>query len=29
MKSNEIVWTIAGILFIMCQIVWLADNVNL
>lgn len=29
MRGNEVVWTIAGILFIICQVVWLIDNVNL
>lgn len=29
MRGNDVVWTIAGILFIICQIVWLIDNVNL
>lgn len=28
-RGNEVVWTIAGILFIICQVVWLIDNVNL
>jgi hypothetical protein len=28
MRGNEVVWTIAGILFIICQVVWLADNVS-
>lgn len=29
MNGNGVVWTIAGILFIICQVVWLIDNVSL
>jgi hypothetical protein len=29
MRGNELVWTIAGILFIVCQIVWLWDELNI
>lgn len=29
MRANDVVWTIAGILFIICQVVWLVDNVSL
>lgn len=28
-RGNDVVWTIAGILFIICQIVWLVHHVNL
>lgn len=29
MRGNELVWTIAGVLFIICQIVWLYHNVDI
>ncbi|AXG66213.1 hypothetical protein SEA_ANNADREAMY_105 [Streptomyces phage Annadreamy] len=29
MRGSDVVWTIAGVLFAIALIVWLADNVSL
>jgi len=28
-RANEVVWTIAGVLFSIALVVWLVENVNL